>query len=162
MFRYNANTGDFPKLGDRVEVVNSGLEVDGIKGTIGGWNGLDYVIALIALDEPMEDGRTIVAWPVVCLEPVLAIQSLVSQQKKKYIETFESMTSGITDAEGFTPWFGGAKRPVSDDTIIEVKVRGGVKQDIHDAKYWYQIQWMHREVDDPMNKWDIVAYKVIK
>lgn len=162
MFRYNTNTGDFPKLGDRVEVVNSGLEVDGIKGTIGGWNGLDCVVALIALDQPMEDGRTIVAWPVVCLKPVLTIQSLVSQQKKKYIETFESMTSGITDAEGFTPWFGGAKRPVSDDTIVVVKVRSGIPRSPIDAAYWPQICWTHREVDDPMNKWDIVAYKVIK
>ena len=162
MFRYDANEGGFPKLGDYVETVRSGEGNDGIKGRIGGWGDLDLVIALVALDKPLDDGRTIVGWPVVCLKPVLSIQSLVSQQKKKYIETFESMTSGITDAEGFTPWFGGAMRPVPDDTIVAVKVRSGSSRSPIDAKYWPQICWLHREAGDPMNQWDIVAYKVVK
>jgi hypothetical protein len=66
------------------------------------------------------------------------------------------------DSDGYTVWEGGAMRPVSDDTLIHVKLRGGMEQDIRDAKYWYQIQWMHRPEDDDMNKWDIVAYKVEK
>lgn len=66
MYRYNANTGDLPQLGDRVEVVLSGGPDDGIKGTIGGWGSED--IALIALDIPKDDGCTIAAWPVVCLK----------------------------------------------------------------------------------------------
>ena len=66
------------------------------------------------------------------------------------------------DQDGFIVWEGGANRPVPDTTIVHVKVRSGIPRDPIDAVYWPQICWQWRESDDPMNKWDIVAYKVIK
>ena len=60
MLQYDANTGGFAKLGDRVTVVRSGVPTDGLTGTIGGWGDYGNYIALVALDEPMDDGRTIV------------------------------------------------------------------------------------------------------
>lgn len=70
MYRYDADTGDYPKLGDRVKTVRSGADADGIVGVIGGWldNDRASAMALIALEEPTVDGRTIVCWPVVCLK----------------------------------------------------------------------------------------------
>ena len=66
------------------------------------------------------------------------------------------------DQDGFTVWEGGANRPVPDTTIVHVKVRSGIPRGPIDASYWPQICWQWRESDDPMNKWDIVAYKVVK
>lgn len=176
MFQYDANEGGFPKLGDYVEVVRSGEGNDGIKGRIGGWGDLDLVIALVALDKPLADGRTIVGWPVVCLKPTSIIRDLVKVQKKTSLHTFEDTYRSVladlagnlcceipaADSDGYTIWNGGAKRPVSDDTIVAVKVRSGIPRSPIEAKYWSQICWLHREVGDPMNRWDIVAYKVIK
>jgi hypothetical protein len=173
MFRYDANEGGFAKLGDYVEVVRSGIESDGLKGRIGGWGDLDLYIALVALDKPLADGRTIVAWPVVCLNPVVTITNLVNIQKKTSLHTFEEAYRSVAhgnlcgespavDTDGYTIWNGGAKRPVSDDTIVRVKIRSGIRRDPVTAKQWPQICWLHREVGDPMNQWDIVAYKVAK
>lgn len=182
MFRYDANTGDYPKLGDYVQVVRSGEANDGLKGRIGGWGDLDMVIALVALDQPLADGRTIVGWPVVCLTPVVSIDGLVKQQKRSFRDTYEAIVkdnyvanastkepfgnlcseSVAIDKDGFTVWEGGAKRPVSDSTIVHVKVRSGIPRSPIDAAYWPQICWQWRPADDPMNKWDIVAYKVVK
>ena len=173
MFRYDANEGGFPKLGDYVETVRSGEGNDGIKGRIGGWGDLDLVIALVALDKPLDDGRTIVGWPVVCLKPTSMISDLVNIQKKTSLHTFEATYRSVlaenlcceipaADSDGYTIWAGGAMRPVPDDTIVAVKVRGGSSRSPIDAKYWPQICWLHREAGDPMNQWDIVAYKVVK
>jgi len=177
MFKYDGNTGDVPALGDYVEVIHSGTGYDGLRGKIGGWSDHAQMIALIALDKPMSDGRTIVGWPVVCLKPVLsAIEHLKSVQKTSFLNAFETVDSEYNiadlfpevqkqpevDSNGYTIWHGGDYRPVPDDTIIAVKLRGGMKQKHRDAKYWYQIHWMHRHKDHEMNKWDIVAYKVVK
>lgn len=89
MLQYDANTGGFAKLGDRVTVVRSGGPTDGLTGTIGGWGDYGNYIALVALDEPMDDGRTIVGWPVVCLKPIIDIDHLVFIQKKSSLDSFE-------------------------------------------------------------------------
>ena len=162
MFQYNANTGGFPKLGDRVKVFRSGVEVDGLTGTIGGWGDYSMLTALVALDKPMDDGRTIVSWPVVCLEQILTAEMLVKSQKKTFIEIFDELVEPKKDEDGFIVWHGGSKRPVSDSTIVKVKIRSGIPRDPIDACYWPQICWTWREADDPMNKWDIVAYKVVR
>jgi hypothetical protein len=39
---------------------------------------------------------------------------------------------------------------------------GKIPRDPVPAGMWPQICWMHRHKDDDMNKWDIVAYKVLK
>ena len=173
MFRYDANTGGFAKLGDYVEVVRSGEEADGLTGTIGGWGDYGMYIALVLLDKPMEDGRTIVGWPVVCLKPTVKIDRLVSIQKKVSLDSFESAYKSVSqlgnlcsasatiDSDGYIVWYGG-DRPVDGDAIVAVKVRGDIPRSPIDAKYWPQICWQHRHHDDPMNKWDIVAYKVVK
>ena len=178
MFRYDANTGGFPKLGDYIEVVRSGIESDGLKGRIGGWGDPDMYIALVALDKPLEDGRTIVGWPVVCLKPTSIIQDLVKAQKKSFIETFEAIIgddcqpakkpygnlcseSVAIDSDGFIVWEGG-DRPVDGETVVAVKVRGKIPRSPIAAKYSPQITWRWRELGDPMNVWDIVAYKVVK
>ena len=164
MFRYNANKGSFPKIGDYVEVVNSGIEVDGLKGTVGGWGDTDMIIALISLDEPMEDGRTIVAWPIVCLKKTISEESkpIVNQT---FLEAFQSIIDSDfeekVDEDGYIIWNGG-DRPVDKDTIVAVKVRGKVPRSPIAARYWPQITWRHRELGDPMNVWDIIAYKVVK
>ena len=121
MFQYNANTGGFPKLGDRVKVFRSGVEVDGLTGTIGGWGDYSMLTALVALDKPMDDGRTIVSWPVVCLEQILTAEMLVKTQKKTFIEIFDELVEPKKDEDGFIVWHGGSKRPVSDSTIVKVK-----------------------------------------
>ena len=177
MYRYDANTGGFPKLGDRVEVVNLGEEADGLKGTIGGWSDYAMLIALVALDKPMDDGRTIVGWPVVCLKPTSIINDLVKVQKRTFLEAFETIVeddyqpakkpsgnlcseSVVIDSDGFIIWEGG-DRPVDGETVVAVKVRGKIPRSHIKAKYWPQITWRWRELGDPMNKWDIVAYKVV-
>ena len=66
------------------------------------------------------------------------------------------------DSDGFIIWNGNADRPVSDDTIIAVKVRSGIPRAPIDAAYWPQICWRHRSKDDPKNGWDIIAYKVVE
>lgn len=174
MFRYDANTGDEPKIGDFVVTVRSGAESDGIKGKIGGWTGPGNMIALVALDKPLADGSTIVTWPVVCLQKAVVqhfkdvmnrheIQREPEDDDYDISEFFPDTQKDLdVDNDGYTVWHGGDYRPIPDDTIIAVKLRGGMKQIPRDAKYWYQIQWMHRHKDDDMNKWDVVAYKVVK
>lgn len=90
MFRYDANTGGFAKLGDCVEVVRSGIEYDGMTGRIGGWGDPDMFIALVALDKQLPDGRTIVGWPIVCLRQVITIEDLIKAQKKYSFDSFET------------------------------------------------------------------------
>ena len=178
MLQYDANTDGFAKLGDRVKVVRSGGTTDGLTGTIGGWGDYSKYIALVALDAPMDDGRTIVGWPVVCLKPTSIIDELVKVQKKTFLETFELIIdddqstkkpsdnlcseSVAIDTDGFIVWEGGADRPVDEDTLIQVRLRGGTVREQRDAKYWYQAHWRHWPEDHPMNNWDIVAYKVVK
>jgi hypothetical protein len=70
MFRYNSNTGNYPRLGDYVETIISHDFNDGFRGRIGGWGDLDVTIALVLLDNPLDDGRTIVGWPIVSLNVI--------------------------------------------------------------------------------------------
>lgn len=77
-------------------------------------------------------------------------------------EKFEATTEYTKyDADGYIIWNGG-DRPVDVDTIVAVKVRSGIPRSPVAAKHWPQITWRHRKIDDPMNQWDIVAYKVMK
>jgi hypothetical protein len=178
MFRYDANTGGFPQLGDRVKICHTGSDMDGLTGRIGGWGDQNKLIALVILDKPYEnyicrcdtDQVEVVGMPVVCLKKTVSKE--VEQKWAPFVEPdwhptknpFGNLCSESVaiDADGFIVWEGGANRPVSDTTIVQVKVRSGVRRDPIDALYWPQICWQHREPDDPMNKWDIVAYKVIK
>lgn len=180
MFRYDANTGDEPKIGDFVVTVRSGANSDGIKGKIGGWTGPGNMIALVALDKPLADGSTIVTWPVVCLQKAV-VQHFKEVMNRHDIQREPADEDGydlfdlyaemswnianshndLTDSDGFIIWNGGAKRPVADDTRIQVKLRDGTKSDVRDAKYWYQICWTHHP-DEYMSKWDIIGYKVVK
>jgi hypothetical protein len=182
MFQYDGNTGGFPKLGDRVEVVRSGDRNDGIRGKIGGWGDHDCLIALVALDEPLADGRAIVGWPVVCLKEVRethegkwqkAFDAIMNDEDigRDVRQQFGNLCCEIdatdfksiqVDADGYTIWNGGDFRPVDKETIVRVKVRGNIHRDPVRAGSWPQICWMHRHADDDMNKWDIVAYKVVK
>lgn len=158
MFRYNANTEGYPHLGDYVETVRSGDFNDGFRGRIGGWGDLDMTIALVLLDKPLDDGRTIVGWPIVCLTEV---KEEVKLEPNPGLGNLCSESVAL-DKDGYIIWNGGAPRPVSDDTIVAVKVRSGIPRSPIDALYWPQICWTHRGKDDPMNAWDIVAYKVVK
>jgi hypothetical protein len=170
MYRYDEDTGDYPKLGDRVKTVRSGKDADGIVGIIGGWLNDYGVTALVALEEPMADGRTIVCWPVVCLKKMVSRE--VEQKSAQFTEPDHHPTknsignlcseSVAIDSDGYTIWGGGDYRPVDKDTIVRVKVRGNIPRDPVRAGAWPQICWMHRNKDDEMNKWDIVAYKVVK
>jgi hypothetical protein len=178
MFQYDGNTGGFAKLGDRVEVVRSGHHSDGIRGKIGGWgDSSDCVIALVALDEPLPDGRSIVGWPIVCLKKIaeeaseerfLSVFDAIMNDEDigRNIQGFGNLCNEIpsirVDADGYTVWGGGNFRPVDKDAIVAVKVRGKIPRDPLPAGWWPQICWTHRDKDDDMNKWDIVAYKVLK
>lgn len=83
-------------------------------------------------------------------------------QKQSFLEAFEVATEDMKyDADSYIIWNGG-DRPVDVDTIVAVKVRSGIPRSPVAAKHWPQITWRHRNVDDPMNQWDIVAYKVMK
>lgn len=176
MYRYDANEGGFPKIGDRVEVVRSGDEVDGLRGTIGGWGDYTMVTALIALDKPMDDGRTIVTWPVVCLKPTVSkevelkwqkvlndmddinIKELTDGLKRVSLHSYEKQ-SGL-DKDGFVLWAGG-DRPVSDDALVQVKFRSGLKCAPVAGNKHPRICWTHRASNDYLSKWDIVAYKIV-
>lgn len=169
MYRYDADTGDYPKLGDRVNTVRSGVDADGITGVVGGWLDADCVTALVSLETPMSDGRTIVAWPVVCLKKTVSKE--FEQKWAPFVEPDWHPTknpignlcseSVAIDSDGYTIWNGG-RRPVDEDMIVAVKVRSGIPRVPVRAGEWPQICWMHRHKDDEMNKWDIVAYKVVK
>lgn len=69
MYKYNQDTGEFPKVNDYVEVVNSGSNYDGIRGVFGGWGDNGSLIGLVLLDNPLY-GQFIVSWPVVCLKKI--------------------------------------------------------------------------------------------
>ena len=200
MYRYDQNTGGFPKIGDLVEVVHSGDEhVDGSIGCIGGWGDHDGVIALVLLDKPLSDGRTIIGWPVVCLREItqdkpgekwqralddaaISYEDIVHGDKVfdgvmndkdigRYFGSFGNLCSETEpteilpihrDSDGYIIWKGNADRPVSDDTLIQVKLRDGTIREIRDAGFWYQCHWQHFKGSEDMKKWDIVAYKVVK
>jgi hypothetical protein len=68
MFKYNQNTGEIPKLKDRVEICRTDSEMDGMTGTIQGWYGEMNLIALVAVDTDYA-GCGVVSMPVVCLKP---------------------------------------------------------------------------------------------
>ena len=170
MYRYDADTGDYPKLGDRVKTVRSGVDADGITGVVGGWLDADCVTALVSLETPMPDGRTIVAWPVVCLKKTVSKE--YEQEWAPFIEPDWRPTknpignlcseSVAIDSDGYIIWSGGDYRPIDKEAIVAVKVRSGIPRVPVRAGDWPQICWMHRHKDDDMNKWDIVAYKVVK
>lgn len=66
----------------------------------------------------------------------------------------------VYEEDGFITWTGG-DRPVNGDVVVAVKVRGQIPRVPVEAKYWPQITWRWRNENDPMNVWDIVAYKVV-
>ena len=67
MFRYNKNTGDIPKLDDRVQIINLEGSLLGLTGIIGGGLHDDSYIAIVILDEIFEEQRAVLM-PVPCLE----------------------------------------------------------------------------------------------
>jgi len=98
----------------------------------------------------------------LCCESV-AIDPLKDVQKRSFLDAFEAATEDMNyDADGYTIWHGGNFRPVEKDVIVAVKVRCNIPRTPVRAGLWPQICWMHRHKDDDMNKWDIVAYKVVK
>ncbi len=76
VYRYNANTGDYPRLFDRVELVRTGGNYDGRRGTIGGF--YDGTAALVCLDDPLQDGTLVIVMTVVCLDRILDEHLFVS------------------------------------------------------------------------------------
>jgi hypothetical protein len=69
----------------------------------------------------------------------------------------------VVDSDGYIIWNGGNYCPVDRDTLVSVKLRGvPYENKVRRANEWPQVCWMHRYRDDEMNKWDIVAYKVVK
>lgn len=177
MFRYDQNTGDDAFIGDRVKICHTGSDMDGLTGRIGGWGDQNKLIALVILDEPYEtyicgcdtDQVEVVGMPVVCLKKTVSKE--VEQKWAPFVEpdwhptknSFGNLCSESVaiDADGYTIWNGG-DRPVDGDLLVAVKVRGKIPRSPIEAKYWPQITWRHRASDDPMNVWDIVAYKVLK
>lgn len=178
MFTYDRNTGDVAFTGDRVKICHTGSDMDGLTGRIGGWGDPDKFIALVILDEPYEtyicrcdtDQVEVVGMPVVCLKKTVSKE--VEQKWAPFVEPDWHPTknpignlcseSVAIDADGYTIWEGGNYRPVDKDVAVAVKVRGKIPRDPVPAGMWPQICWMHRHKDDDMNKWDIVAYKVLK
>lgn len=72
MFRYNANTEDYPMIGDRVTICNTTGDMDGVTGVVGGWVDYAKMAAIVILTTPYRypDAREVVAavsMPVVCL-----------------------------------------------------------------------------------------------
>jgi len=67
-YRYNANTGDYPELGDRVKIVFTNSYYDGLSGTAGGFYEDSAVI--VALDDPLEDGSLLIVFTIVCLDKI--------------------------------------------------------------------------------------------
>jgi hypothetical protein len=65
------------------------------------------------------------------------------------------------DIHGMEIWTGG-DRPVHPDTIVAVRVQGGVPRVPVRAGDWPQICWQHRPMEDPKSIWNIIAYRVIE
>ena len=185
MFAYDRNTGDNAFTGDRVEICHTASDMDGLTGRIGGWGDPTGLIALVILDKPYEnyicrcetDQVEVVGMPVVCLKKVSEtveeswrlVQSITTDSSNDQLfNHFYGQVEPETDqrirvdADGYTIWEGGDYRPVDKDTVVAVKVRGKIPRVPVPAGMWPQICWVHRHKDDEMNKWDIVAYKVLK
>lgn len=60
----------------------------------------------------------------------------------------------IADTDGWTEWRGG-EQPVPDNTLVEIRLRDGVKNKAH-AYVW---NWAH---DEPNAAFNIVAYRILK
>lgn len=185
MYKYDRNTGDAAFTGDRVKICHTGSDMDGLTGRIGGWGDQNKLIALVILDEPYEtyicgcdtDQVEVVGMPVVCLKKVNeTVQESWTRAWDTVINDSDDQLFGHlygqpepeknrsirVDADGYTVWEGGNYRPVDKDVVVAVKVRGKIPRGPVPAGMWPQICWMHRHKDDEMNKWDIVAYKVLK
>ena len=178
MYTYDRNTGDAAFTGDRVEICHTDSDMDGLTGRIGGWGDPAGLIALVILGEPYEiyiHGRDtekveVVGMPVVCLKKTVSKE--VRQKWAPFVEPDWHPTknsignlsseSVAIDSDGYIVWEGGDYRPVDKDAIVAVKVRGKIPRAPIPAGMLPQICWMHRHKDDDMNKWDIVAYKVLK
>ena len=79
--KYEANTGDVPKLQDHVEICNlNGDDLEGQTGRLSGWADQFSTIAIVILDTPVarfvydpdlhphvRDLVTAITMPVVCL-----------------------------------------------------------------------------------------------
>lgn len=167
MYKYEANNGPVSSLNDYVEITRNGTKYDGIRGKIGGYTE-DGLIALLLLDKPsIDNGYTIVSWPVVCLKLIATDKTI---QKWKPFTTKNNthdeiqskyVSNDTSNTHQYIIWDGGKERPVKNGTTIMVKLRGGMVYPSALAEHWPQICWKHRPKDDEMNKWDIVAYKVI-
>lgn len=74
MFKYDRNTGNQAKVGDRVEFCHTASSMDGMQGRIGGWGDYAKLIALVILDEPGyvydHEKLEVVTMPVVCLKQI--------------------------------------------------------------------------------------------
>lgn len=70
MFKYDANTGDTPALNDRVKIIHTNSDMDGLTGIIGGFGDVHDIIALIVMDNEYM-GRKVVSMPVVCLTNII-------------------------------------------------------------------------------------------
>lgn len=70
MFKYDRNTGNQAKVGDRIEFCHTASSMDGMQGRIGGWGDYAKTIALVILDEPTyvydHNKLEVVGMPVVC------------------------------------------------------------------------------------------------
>lgn len=64
------------------------------------------------------------------------------------------------DIDGFIIWTGG-DRPVDKDSLVAVKIQGGMPRVPVKASEWPQICWQHRTSDDPKSIYNIIAYKVL-
>jgi hypothetical protein len=74
----------------------------------------------------------------------------------------KSQIDFVVDSDGYTIWNGGKFCPVHKDTLILIKLRNGqVSNRARCANEWSSIRWFHRNKNDEMNKWDIVAYKIL-
>lgn len=68
-YRYDSNTGNSPKLNDKVLVFNTGSTLDGVRGTVGSFQN-EINIASIILDEPLPTGERVLNLAITCLYEV--------------------------------------------------------------------------------------------
>lgn len=70
MYKYSSNTGELPKIGDRVKVFNLNEKLNGKTGTVTGWGDILHDLIIVTFDIILEDGISTVSIPVVVVNKI--------------------------------------------------------------------------------------------
>lgn len=67
MFKYNGNSGGYSKLNDKVVILHTNSQLDGVTGELVGYAASENYVGIVLLDTPLATGEKAVVMPIVCL-----------------------------------------------------------------------------------------------